>query len=419
MPTKPPWPPLAALFALCCACGTGTAPGDESPGSESGSETSLGTDTDSDGTTEALECAPVSVPVLAGPGAQQLERLASRAEIPGLADQPTAHGQVLSNLHAFDGRLHLGYGDYNENTGPIAMHAWDPAAQLFVDLGVLPGEEVRGLFAAHGSLYGPAIDHDGHQESGGVYRLDCGAQAWSVETPIEGAVHVYDLAAQGENLYAGTGSLTGAPALLMVSDDRGESWTELLRHESPPDGFSRFYYSGATPELLFVAGREHSQADERFAFVRRGAGAFEPIEDPPTGALRAVVLGEEMLIAERTSAPGFGVHIASWRIEGQLLVPAQPWPEIEGGGQPLNWTRQLADDNGPERVLVMMSSPDGGVSVHRSEDLSVGAEGWELLASIPAQEGESFVSFELLNNDLYLGTRSGSLWISRELEASP
>lgn len=369
-------------------------------------------------TGEPQVCEPVSTEVVEGPGAQILEQVASRAQIPGLADQPTAHGQVLSAMEAYDGRLHLGYGDYDKNTGPISAQAWDPALEDFVDFGVLPTEEVRGMFLAHGSLYVPAIDPDGHQESGGVYRLDCGAAQWSIETPISGAVHVYDLAAQGDTLYTGTGSLTGKPSLLMASDDRGASWTELFRHESPADGFSRIYYVGATPEQLFFAGRDHGGSGETFAWVRRGAGEPEALADPPSGPLASIVLGSQLYIAEFSSTPGFGQHLGTYVIEGAALAPAQPWPELDGAASLISWTKQPADAQGSERLLVLMADGAGVQSVHASADLGAGPQGWTELAILDpgALAGEVVSSMALLHNDLYLGTRAGSLWALRELE---
>lgn len=367
---------------------------------------------------EAKECAPISTPVLGGAGAQLLELVASRDQIPGLADQPTTRGQVLGVLFAFDARLHLGYGDYSDNTGPIAMHAWDPQLEGFVDLGVAPTEEVQRLFAAHGALYCPATDPDGHQESGGVYRLDCGSKAWSVQTPIPGGIHVYDVAAQGDTLYACTGSGTGQPALLMASEDRGASWTEALRRDSAPDRFSRFYYLGATPDLMFVSGRDSPDPGEAFAWVRRGAGEFEALEDLPDGSLVPITLGDQMVISAFSGTPGRSEYLESYRVEGQGFVVDQPWPVHEDGEiELIVWAPQEPEGERGAALLMLMTRADGSVSVHRSEDLSAGPDGWEQLASIDAIDGESFVSMALLFNDLYLGTRSGSLYALRELEA--
>ncbi|KIG14636.1 hypothetical protein DB30_06515 [Enhygromyxa salina] len=397
---------LVSLFALSLVLGGCGGP--EADGEDSAEDSDAG----------PKACEPIAVPVSGVPGAQQLELVATRSEIPGLADQPTARGQVLGVLTAFDGRLHLGYGDYSDNTGPIAMHAWDPRIEDFVDLGVAPTEEVQHLFATSDALYCPATDPDGHQESGGVYRLDCGAAAWSVQTPIPGGVHVYDVTAQGDTLYACTGSLNGQPALLMASKDRGKSWTEALRRESGPDRFSRFYYLGATPELLFVSGRDSPEPGEAFAWIRRGKGAFEQLEGLPSGSLIPITLGDQMVIAAFSGTPGRSEYYGSYRVEGQGFAEDQPWPVHEDGVLELvTWARQAADGDRGEALLMLMERADGGVSVHRSEDLSAGPMGWEHVASIAAVEGETFVSMALLFNDLYLGTRTGSLYALRELEA--
>lgn len=51
---------------------------------------------------------------------------------PQAAAQPTATGRALRTLCPWRGRLYIGYGDYQANTGPIAVTAWDPARNAFV-----------------------------------------------------------------------------------------------------------------------------------------------------------------------------------------------------------------------------------------------------------------------------------------------
>ncbi|HFE46325.1 MAG TPA: hypothetical protein ENJ18_12650 [Nannocystis exedens] len=397
-----------AFLTLVAACGG-------LPAGESETSTGAGTDTDTDTDTDTGDpaglCAPITIPVLESPGAQKLELIANRKMIPGIADQPTTHGQILGTLFAFDGRLHLGYGDYSANTGPIAMYAWDPQESNFVDLGSLPTEEILWFRPAAGGLYSPAIDPDTHQGIGGVYRLECGADEWTIGTAIDGAVHVYDIAAQGDRIYAGTGSLTGKPALLMASDDFGESWTEVLRRESAADEFSRFYFVGATPELLFVSGKYS------FAALRHGNAEFEILADPPSGSLVPIVLGEAMVITSFSGNPGRGKYQSSYRISGQVFVDDTPWPKLAGDeAELIAW----GPDSDPERLLVMMAAKDGStISIQRTDDLREGAMAWQELAAfapLDPQTGDTFVSMALLNNDLYLGTHLGSLYALRELE---
>src|SRR5882757_8768424 len=48
------------------------------------------------------------------------------------AAQPTKTGNALITLCPWHSRLYVGYGDYQENTGPIDVTAWDPAKHSFV-----------------------------------------------------------------------------------------------------------------------------------------------------------------------------------------------------------------------------------------------------------------------------------------------
>ena len=136
---------LAGCLLAAAGCGDGRAKPDagEDADATTGSETTGDTGLPEP---DPTLCRPISTPVADGPGSQQLELVASRPQIPGIAEQPTERGQVLGVLAAFDGRLHLGYGDYSDNTGPIAMFAWDPmpasGPASFVDLGVLPTEVI-------------------------------------------------------------------------------------------------------------------------------------------------------------------------------------------------------------------------------------------------------------------------------------
>ena len=232
-------------------------------------------------------------------------------------------------------------------------------------------------------------------------------------------MHVYDVARQGGLIYAGTGSLDGQPARLMSSPDHGESWTEVLRHESPAGRFSRFYFVGATEDRLLVSGREHPDPDLALAWVREAGGGFVPIADPPTGLLVPIVLGDAMVVVAFSSNPGRGSALGSYRIEGDALVEAEPWPTVGGeAAQLVAWAPQGADPAHAERLLVLMRAVDGSHHVLRTDDLELGAAGFVELAVLePLADGDEPVSMALLLGDLYLGTRRGALDVLRELEA--
>lgn len=399
---------LLTPFLLVCSTSACTDTVPSEMGTESGTD-----ETGGELMPDPELCAPITIPVLDEAGARTLELVALREDIPGIADQPSVRGQILGGLGAFDGRLHLGYGDYSDNTGPIAMNAWDPGGEEWVELGTLPTEEVQWFRPGDGTLYVPATDPDTHEGFGGIFRLDCGSQKWWLGPPIDGAVHVYDVAVQGDTIYAGTGSLTGEPTQLMASQDHGQTWSEVLSRESEPEKFSRIYFQGATPDQLFVSGRSHPDPIESYAWIRTGGGAFEPLIDPPSNSLVPVVLGDDMVITEFLGDPGRGTYLNSYRIQGVNFLPDSPWPQLDGSPAKLvNWV----PDADPDKLIALFAAADGSASIQRTDDLSEGADAWEELLVLDELEGDEFLSMALLLNDLYLGTRLGSLYALREIQ---
>jgi len=50
---------------------------------------------------------------------------------PFAAAQPTPVGRYLHTLHGWRGELYMGYGDYDENTGPAPSSAFPPRPSSF------------------------------------------------------------------------------------------------------------------------------------------------------------------------------------------------------------------------------------------------------------------------------------------------
>ena len=371
-------------------------------------------------------CADITIPVKDEWGARRLELLFRREQIPDINLQPTKNGQILRSLWAFDGRLHLGYGDETNNTGPISMHAWDPTQQAWVFLGTLYTEQMKHFRPGPGVLYSPEADAKGEERSNGVYELKCGSMSWSFAgNPINGSAHLYDLAVQGSRILVGTGSRSHKPAFLMASDDQGETWMELFRHESPPGMYSRIYNVGATDNVTFVSGRvkQHGESKSGFAYIRyTGEASFEPISNMEIASpqnssklpyLVPVTHRQEMVITAFTLTPPRGQNHGSYRISGKELIVDDPWPKINGKQCSLeNW----APDPNQDRLLVLMQCSDRSAGVFRTASLERDPV-WETALLLPPlkDDGDTFTSMSLLLNDLYLGTRHGNLYIVQEL----
>ena len=60
------------------------------------------------------------------PSAVALAQFELLATHPDAAMQTTDEGRTLHTLHAVDGKLFVGYGDYSFDTGPISLRSFDP-----------------------------------------------------------------------------------------------------------------------------------------------------------------------------------------------------------------------------------------------------------------------------------------------------
>lgn len=420
-----------------------------------------GTATSSSSPLSSSVCAPISVPVHDQTwGTQHWQLLFARDEIPGVATQRVNVGEetgfAIQGLVAFDGRLHLAYGDMDYNTGPIEMFAYDPvvataagggaaaAKGLWIYLGTLGTEEVRFLrpaAAQHGGvLYAPETDaHDQvvRDTQGVVYQLQCGAFSWSIAgLPIVPSAHNYDLAilpGTGD-LVVSTGSRHGSAAQLAISRDQGQTWTESYRHPTPANKYSRIYFVGTTEDFWFIYGEVCGNGDSRpFALIRyfndKDDDSFQSIDTINTTApadatspndwpfLVPVIHQNEMIVAAYVGGFPKGRHIASYRVVGREFVPIDPWPKVveddSTSSELVAWTPDTVDPK--NRLLVLMKSRDNGkAAVFRTNSLAGGV--WEraLLLDQLLDEDDEYLSLALLLNDLYLGTKQGNLYIVRE-----
>ncbi|HEX8113863.1 MAG TPA: hypothetical protein VF516_39295 [Kofleriaceae bacterium] len=105
---------------------------------------------------------------------------------PQAAAQSTATGRALMTLCPWRGRLYIGYGDYQANTGPTAVTAWDPTRGAFVTVHTSDTEAIYNFRPFGDALYAPATDRREHAD----YAV---GEPWRDTQPVTSA-HVYDMA---------------------------------------------------------------------------------------------------------------------------------------------------------------------------------------------------------------------------------
>jgi len=293
---------------------------------------------------------------------------------PGAAAQPTARGKAIVDLQAHGGRIYTGYGDYDANTGPIAVSPYTPGAGFTTEF-VADTEAIYNYREIDGQLVAPSTDpkRTADFSTGGP---------WEGHSPL-GAYHVFDTASLGAGDRWMVGS-QGMDAVAWRSTDGGVTWHVALRvgSQHPEHGdFARFYFAGVLDGKLYVQASDAifgihpgshvfdgSQWSDGPSVVGRRGNGFRPVEF--NGALYFQTLGQGVLDeirrfdGRRTASIGLGYDAEV--VGNQLLV---------------------LTDKGEVR-----STLDG--------------KQWRTIATAP----QGARSVTVLDGHVYVGTTAGQLW---------
>lgn len=181
---------------------------------------------------------------------------------PDAVAQPTALGKVVKALYADSGKIYMGYGDWNDNTGKIYIRSYDPVANTQAREFYQATEAIEKFRLVDGVLYSPDIDPIAGESSGGYAYRDLGG-TWRDRRPVTG-LHMFDVNSTSPGVLWMPGS-AGNNATVWRSTDNGVSWQtvysqtdggfdrayglEVLNGEayiSPTNSFEMLVYSGGT-----------------------------------------------------------------------------------------------------------------------------------------------------------------------------
>jgi hypothetical protein len=169
--------------------------------------------------------------------------------------QATPLGRRLGALEPWQGRLYLGYGDYDANTGPISISFFDPASKTITEELSFDTEAIALFRPLGDKLYAPATDPRGAAVDYAV------GPPWSPVAAFA-ATHVFDMAVVGADLFA-VGS-QDRDAVAWRSGDGGVQWTESVR-ESGAAGvfFLRYYFAAVLGGKLYVQAAPSESGQSR------------------------------------------------------------------------------------------------------------------------------------------------------------
>ncbi|MBN2620291.1 hypothetical protein JXB22_04295, partial [candidate division WOR-3 bacterium] len=162
----------------------------------------------------------------------------------GLPATGSVHAAVrINDLQVFDNKIYIGYGDAVINTGPTDVIAFDLGHGTFNREFTVDEEGIYAYRVTNGSLMIPGIDATDDWHFGNIYVLR--DSAWIKHRTIPNGIHVNDLEAYNENLYASTGTFGNIGdaiehyfGAIFASADTGKTWD--LAYATPSDDQSIF-----------------------------------------------------------------------------------------------------------------------------------------------------------------------------------
>jgi hypothetical protein len=214
---------------------------------------------------------------------------------PFAATQPTPAGRRLHTLEGWRGELFIGYGDYDEDTGPIEVSAYNPRGRSFSTKLRFPTEAIELYRVIGNRMYAPAIDPVGDGPSAAVAVGEPDGR-WRNEKGTF-VTHAFDIATlDGTDLWLVGSRQTNA--IVLRSADMGRTWAVALQlgpRSGKSQDFARFYF------VFTQGGRLYVQAED---YLGGGSPLSKVFEDgvwtdgpdlrpiPSTGAKPLPVAGE-------------------------------------------------------------------------------------------------------------------------------
>ncbi len=314
---------------------------------------------------------------------------------PNAAVQPeTSTGRQLKSLIGWNGKIYAGYGDYDKNTGPVALKPFDPVSNTFastsehiadtqsVEIMRTIGDKIYVLHADPGSHDGPAYS---------VGDTSTGKAVWKNMTNIT-MTHVYGItsgSSPSELFLAGQldeGSAYNEVAKVYRSTDGGATWTESLSVRSR-GGYNRMMFVAKLGDKIYA--QNLSTADFNGAQPQTQAWVFGGSswsKATPIAQTYNPYDGTEFMgkILAKSSTEGGSLLAYDGRSTYTLRSNVRDYKVHSDG------------------YVYALSYNNNDMAVMRSKDLA----SWEQIAVTP----NNARSIAILNNTLYIGTSDSELY---------
>ncbi len=133
-----------------------------------------------------------------------------------------------NDIVLYGNELHIGSGEYTDNSGPIDMYRYDAYAGEWLESGTLPEEAILRFCVIDDILYAPGIDSRQSWTYGSYYIFENGV--WEKKRVIPNGIHVFDIVKYQDLLFFGIGT-DGSTGAVVCEDGNGGYRTPLFLDE--------------------------------------------------------------------------------------------------------------------------------------------------------------------------------------------
>lgn len=155
--------------------------------------------------------------------------------------------QNVWDMQSYNGKIYLGYGDYDKNTGPTPIICYDPSSSKFITEYSAQDEEINTYKVLNGQLYVSGLDPI-KWLTGDFYRMENGI--WKQYKNLPQTIHTFDMAYYNNRLYAATALINYyngeemSLGQILESSDNGNTWRNMT------EGQLNFYDNNITKSDL-------------------------------------------------------------------------------------------------------------------------------------------------------------------------
>jgi len=147
----------------------------------------------------------------------------------------------IKELKAYDNKIFMGVGDWNDNTGPVNIVYYDTLTGKIETSGTIADEAVQSFVVIDDKLYTTGTDPRDNWGYGSYYVYDKDNNKWNQHRFNDGWIHVFDIEEYNDKIFmCGSTVDTMKKSAIQVSFDNGETFVDV---KTSKDGVQLPYHS--------------------------------------------------------------------------------------------------------------------------------------------------------------------------------